>query len=1497
MRHLGLWQCLAGCTLLFAASSHAAVYEINSTSDPEVSVEVVDDTPNDMEWDKSTRWDVTTSLADGLCSLREAVYASNYRIEVDGCAAGTGVDTIKLKEKKTYALTHGLLPLGIGQSIVIDIDEDDDTQFTVDINDIPSQLAITLQLDAFEKAEGKVRPLISGGNASRIFGIYERGALSLANVELVDGLAGPDADMEILDSNGGLIHAAGPIILNSNVRLAGGEAENGGAVFMTKGSGMAFRTGGSFENNVASQEGAVIATSDTFDGNIIGADFYMAANEAGAGPDGAAIHLDGGNPGDPGDPGDPGADPPVPAVPAVPAVRIGMELANGTITGNTGGGINIVSENYASVLVNLTIAFNDGVALTMAETVFNDPADAETTDLILHSVFVGNSCSGVACACAGAALDGTAVNADAAARTLFTITDDANCPLPAEQTEGTPVTSNPNAAGLDILMGDGRLPCATIGAAGCTPMTAEDIDGPYPGFLPNPLPAAVDPSSPDFIALDAASLFDRGNPENVATDPCESTDNRGKPRGGPGGRCDVGAIEFLRAQAQPEEIDMISGRSVLGDVVANDLNDTVIDCRRLNDIVDVENSCMGDQACIDQGVLDRCLIVVEGPDLGTAVPVIDANGYPKIRYTPASTYHGVDQIRYQVDKDAFDGGTDLGQNQDEIANFFAEPASGLTEKKSIFDDGGGSQGVGLLVLMALLGWVRRYGKGLKGAAFLLAFLATGQALAVDITVNSLADDVPPIKNDGKCTLREALLNAAEAGSPDCAYGGDATDTILLPEGDIQLTTTLVVEGGGVEIVGTGAREDASDEDVTLTRILGDGSFRLFEVQPPNTSSGYPSVRFQYLTLEDGYVSGTGSDGTGSGAVIITGGTVIFDRVRVLNNQAESSGGVVFIRANAGNQKLVTFNRSFVSGNTAGVSGGVMSTTAQNGEVFKVAMIDSTFQGNSAVIEGGVLDANIRAGEIQIANSTFADNSAAKGSALDFSGLTINANIMNATFMNNTGGSGLDLGDAATQTRMSNSAYFDSGDACSTGGTILVESEYNAYSGLACVATNASATDQFSTGSASLDSVLSSTEGEGTSDDYVPPYVAVVSPDTDGVLVNMGNEAELVSGTGTPLACRAKDLRGVDRTSGGRCDIGAFEYQQITAEDDEATNQNTPASQVPVNILGNDLPSDGAEFVLLDDNDPATFATGHFTFEHAVLVEDSDPEEYASTGDVYLQDISVDGDPTLFVLKSDPVDMSSPNYPSISDPSLEGASLQFVWLYYNEDRRGYDLKCGDPIPSHIIADNPNLFEPGDVADECVLLFRPQENNEDFVARMCASDSDDPLKIAFRYTFKDSEGVEVLPDDAGTVVMTIRDKPPTLKGKSVLNKPGEKVVFKLELSDPNEPDAIVDWTSGRYDVSIASEPNFAKKDQNGEVLGVGIVIDDDNAGTVTYVPDSNFNTFKDTFTLRVEDTLCDTTSGQIRFTVRYENKETSAAAGSFGWMVLGGLLMLLRRRFAA
>ncbi len=141
--------------------------------------------------------------------------------------------------------------------------------------------------------------------------------------------------------------------------------------------------------------GAVIASSDTFKGSIIGYDFYMADNEAGSGAaDAGAIHIN----------GDPDA-------------TVNLELANGMVVNNTGGVLNVVSTDHVAVLANMTIAFNDGVALTLAQTQFDDPADATTRDIILHSVMVGTS----VCSCAVPVLDGTASPADAASRLPFTL--------------------------------------------------------------------------------------------------------------------------------------------------------------------------------------------------------------------------------------------------------------------------------------------------------------------------------------------------------------------------------------------------------------------------------------------------------------------------------------------------------------------------------------------------------------------------------------------------------------------------------------------------------------------------------------------------------------------------------------------------------------------------------------------------------------------------------------------------------------------------------------------------------------------------------------------------------------------------------------------------------------------------------------------------------------------------------------------------------------------
>lgn len=1416
MRHLGLRYCLAGCAMIFAASTHATTYEINSTEDAEVTVVVHGSGEN-------AEWLVTTSLADGFCSLREAVVASNYQIEVDGCAAGTASNIIRLEEEETYLLTEGELVVGNGERIIITEDESTSpSTFTDTTEPLQAQIRFEMMLDAFEEPDGKVFPVISAAQQSRLFNIDPGGAMTLVNVVLEEGDASSD------DGNGGLITANGPIVINENVTFQRGRATNGGALYLKEGSGVAFLNGARFEDNVATGVGSVIATDDTFVSSVIGYSFYMAGNSAQGGADAALIHIDGDE-----------------------DSRVGLELINGTMTDNTGGAINVVTDNYTAILSNMTIAFNDGVALTLAETAFDDPANAEVTDHILHTVMVGNDGG----ACAGAGLDGSA-NPDAAARLLFTITDDSSCPLPEEQTEGTPVTNDPNGATADVFLGEGRRACGHVdfggeqtGAGACPPMTAEALGGPYPGFLPNPEPSAViggDPMAP--------SLFDRGFPENVASvDQCETSDNRGNARGGAGGRCDIGSIEYLRAQAIADEIDLISGKSVLADVIANDLNDTTIDCARVS-------------------APDECLTVVIQPERGSATVEVDGDGYPRIRYRPASRYQGVDQLRYEVHRDAFFGGTDIGTNQSEIANLVAEPASGLTESKSI-----GAQGGLMLLLLAVAGMIRRFPKLLPG----LLLVAAAPAMAVDITVNSLRDDVVPIKNDGLCTLREALENASGAGSPDCAYGGQSEDRILLPAGEINLQSTLIIEGGSVVIEGKGVQdEDAGDEEETQTRILGNNTFRLFEAQAPQ-NSGQPGVTFRYLTLERGAATDNGQQNSGAGGVIITGGSVIFDRVAILDNHADTVGGVAFVRTNAGNKKLISFNRAYVRGNTAGISGGVLSTTPLSKEVVEVAMVDSTFENNSAAVEGGVIDANIAAGQLAVSNSTYVSNSAPEGAAMDLSDMIINATIANSTFLNNAGGgNGIELGNADIRLQLGNSIYFGSGDACSTDTTDptpLYTSHYNAFSGAACAADTES-DNQSGVGTTALSSSL--TAAEGSAVDYVPPYLAMSDAANDIILVDNGNDEDaLQSGTAQPKSCRTTDLRGISRTSGDGCDIGAFEYQQITAGDDEATNRALPDRRAAIDILENDLASDGAEIVYLEELDPRVFKSGVFWFEHAEL-DNNDPPVYQGTGFMYEQDTD---DPTLFVLDT----------AGTASEAVNGASIQFVWLYYNENRTGYDLKCGDPISQDVIDANPDLLEDGDVADECIVLFTPA-NTEVFNEGVCQAEADEPVVTAFLYGFEDSEGQMVQAGEEATVEVTITDKAPILEGKSVVNKRGNKVVFKLSAYDPDDPDAEFDWS--KYFIHVRTEPSFAKEDEYGSAIDKGLIIDQET-GTVTYLPDSNLSPFKDSFSLEVEDVLCDTTSTAATFTISYPSESASGGGGSAGALLLGAILLLLRRRFAA
>ncbi|WP_290538696.1 Ig-like domain-containing protein [Alcanivorax sp.] len=1472
MRHIALWQTLAGCALIFAAaSSQATVYKIETTDDVAVTVNPRPENASPEE----NHYAVTSATSGAQCRLREAIYAISYQTTVGACEAGTGNDVIRLLEGKTYLLTEGELPLGgrkirfvektivngEGEEEVVLDDGDNPVMIPVadpeDDTAIAPNIKMNVFLAAFEEPEDKEKPVISAGSSSRLFSL-QRGSLTLGNLILQEGSAHNEGD--VADRNGGLILARGDVGLSENVTLRQGEAVNGGAVYLQEGSSFSFPESTLFEDNRADGNGAVLATSPEFDGSISGHRFSITGNESQ--PDGGLFYLDGAE-----------------------DKQIGFSLTNGTIFNNSGGVIQLVAPKHQLVLQNMTIAFNDGLALHLDEAVVDAPTDPEaaspeifSTAFILNTVLVGNSGG----ACSGTALDGAE---DADATLLYTITDDAACPLPREQTEGTPVTLTPNGATAEVLLGwnettASREACDGTGVDACKPIPAEELGGDFSGFLPNPEPEGLDPAMP----AATPSLFDRGNPETV--DQCADEDMRGQSRGGAGGRCDVGAVEFLRALAQPDEIDLISGQTVLGDVLANDKNDTQVDCGRLEPIIVDEGTCAAnDDVCLEQEVVERCMTIIVAPERGLASVEVDDQGYPRVRYTPATRFHGVDQLRYVVAKEAFAGGTDIGLDQSEIANMVAEPASGLTEPKSILGgSSGGSTSVLALLILAGGGLLRRWRLGIAA----LAMMASGTVLSADIEVTSLLDHNPSITNDGLCTLREALANAATFSSPDCEFGTKGEDRILLPAGDIQLVDTLVIQGGAVELVGKGVRnaDDAEpDEEDTVTRILGDGQNRLFEVRAP-VSNGHPSVAFRYLILEGGNAAvpgGTPIGDQGFGGAVITGGSVVFDRVILRNNHADRSGGVIYVRANAGNEKQVSFNRAYVVGNEAVESGGVMSTTAQNGENVRFAAVDTTFENNSANVEGGVFDFNIPTGNfVAFSNSTFVDNTAPKGSALDLSGVGIDVRLMNLSLVNNAPGNGIELGDSDAEITLANSIVAASGASCSTGTAVLLDSIYNLFSDAACVASGTDENnDDMAGGTAGMSA---ETKGEaGSSTDYTPPYLPAQDL-TDPLIVDAGNDdEELQSGTAAPLRCRATDLRGIARTSGGRCDRGAFEYQQITAIDDEGNNERAPDRRVLVDIFDNDLPSDGAEIQLLNEN--GELIDSRFVFTPAQLDIVGEEEEINPATGSYIYDSAS----RSYVLEG-------------SGTQADGTSIEFVWEFYSESVDGYDVKCGEPLPQRFIDRNPDNYDDGDVAENCVVLFTPSnkgfipdadDSTKDAVCEALNDDEKETPRLFFLYHFEDSADPAQQSLDA-SVTMTITNKAPKITGQTRASRPGEAVTFKIVAEDPDGDESSINWPT----LTIKNEPSFAKRNsETGAVQGEGIIIDSD-ARTVTYIPDSNFSPFKDRFTLEVED-KCGSTSLAAMFTITYPGEQEDNSAGSWGFGLFSGLSLLLwrRRRLAA
>jgi hypothetical protein len=186
-------------TALAAATAHAASILVNSALDPS-------DPPR--------------------CTLHDAIVAANMGVAVNGCKAGSGNDTISFSSGSKITLKATLPAI----------------ERTLQINGRPTQ----------------PKTVISGNNAVQIMVIDSSAVVSLSNLTLTNGVAGPVGIFvggAALNNNGD-VSINGCVIANSNLDTAG-TAVLGSTIF--NGGGLRL-SNSSITNNVVTSTNGVLGT-------------------------------------------------------------------------------------------------------------------------------------------------------------------------------------------------------------------------------------------------------------------------------------------------------------------------------------------------------------------------------------------------------------------------------------------------------------------------------------------------------------------------------------------------------------------------------------------------------------------------------------------------------------------------------------------------------------------------------------------------------------------------------------------------------------------------------------------------------------------------------------------------------------------------------------------------------------------------------------------------------------------------------------------------------------------------------------------------------------------------------------------------------------------------------------------------------------------------------------------------------------------------------------
>ncbi|HEU0295738.1 MAG TPA: choice-of-anchor Q domain-containing protein [Anaerolineales bacterium] len=438
---------------------------------------------------------------------------------------------------------------------------------------------------------------------------------------------------------------------------------------------------------------------------------------------------------------------------------------------------------------------------------------------------------------------------------------------------------------------------------------------------------------------------------------------------------------------------------------------------------------------------------------------------------------------------------------------------------------------------------------------------------------------------------------------------------------------------GVAVYGGFAGNELSRQqrDPTINVTILSGDVGTSEVSSDNSYHVATSSDSGQSILDGFTVIGGQADGewpnAGGGGIIITGGSLALTNVTFNDNFADIGGGLYMSVGTSANLENVSFD----SNNSATYGAGILNESGT------LTVNNGTFTNNIAINDGGGINSS---GSLIISNSTFSTNSAYLGAGILVSDGT--ATVTDSTFFGNStsglaGGAGIMNGGTVT---VANSTFYDNaadgaGGALFNGNIMTVTNStfanntaYNGggiWNGGALTVTNSTLSGQaadnqgggiYNEAGGNLlirNAILwGNTGGEIENIAGNMPAVTYsivqggyagtgnLSADPNlGPLQNNGGLTEtmaLLPGSpaidaGDDANCPATDQRGVIRSQGAHCDIGAYELDTTPPSVTSSIRADpSPTSAASVNfVVTFSEPVTG-----VDSNDFALHTTGKIT---------------------------------------------------------------------------------------------------------------------------------------------------------------------------------------------------------------------------------------------------------------------------------------------------------------